>query len=227
MTLLEQKQHKMVAKRILTVLLGAGLWLAGCSAPPEEQKEPAAKKIVAPAEKGTLSVEGRTYPTLKWDTLTWLGANLQEMSEKSWCYNQNEERCAEEGRLYRWASAQEACAKLGEGWRLPSVSEWETLAKRFGGFQDYLTVEPEGDPIAANRALLQAGESGFAAILTGWRGSNGGYADRGEASFFWTSTPGDRDEVYTFQIQKAGKKLTRRQANPKMGFSCRCVKIAR
>lgn len=39
------------------------------------------------------------------------------------------------GRLYAWESAQQACAAIGDGWRLPTNEEWRQLGNRYRGIR--------------------------------------------------------------------------------------------
>ncbi|MCB0704204.1 MAG: hypothetical protein KDC34_02800 [Saprospiraceae bacterium] len=199
------------------------LILAACNSP----EAPVEDEPVTPepeAKSGTVNFEGVTYPTLQWEAgPVWLAQNLSVEVADSWCY-ENSADCPELGRLYRWDAAQTACANLGPDWRVPTVAEWEQLAMRFGGFQDWLSVDPTGDPVAANKALQAGGQSGLNLILSGRRGSNGGFEGKGETGFYWSATPGDDGQALCFQIQKPGAKLNRRAATKRMGFLCRCVK---
>lgn len=196
--------------------------LFSCGDTPEKPTGP--ERVIPTATKGTVDIEGINYSTLKWDDgLLWLGQNLSVETENSWCYESGE-TCPELGRLYRWDAANSACAQLGEGWRLPTAVEWENLAMRFGGYQDWFETEPTGDPILANNALLKGGDSGLAMRLTGRRGSNGGFEGKGEYGFYWTSTPVDDTKAVSFQVQKSGASVNRREANTRLGFLCRCLK---
>lgn len=176
-------------------------------------------------QKGDFSTGDRTYPTLQIENLVWLGSNLDLALSESWCYN-DENSCKEQGRLYRWKNAGEACTALGEGWRLPTEAEWRQLANALGGYTDWLTEEDQGDPAAANRALLPGGKSGLDLTLSGWRGSNGGFDSAGQMGFYWTASETSEDEAWFYIVLPEGGKLTRRSTNKRMGMACRCVRSA-
>ncbi len=54
----------------------------------------------------------------------WMAENLNHEVGNSWCYNDNPSNCNIYGRLYDWQTAMIACP---QGWRLPSVEDWNSL----------------------------------------------------------------------------------------------------
>lgn len=174
--------------------------------------------------KGAFSFEGRVYGTITVNGVTWLGQNLDLEVEDSWCFSDEKAYCVSEGRLYRWPAAEKACEALGDGWRLPTDEEWVKLTKAFGGYHDWLTDIPTGDAYKANASLIEGGDTGFEAPLGGWRGSAGGFEAHGKGGFFWTGTPVDGLSAWYFQFAPTGGRVVRRQADQRMGMSCRCVK---
>ena len=63
------------------------------------------------------------------DGRTWTTENLRLALPSSYCHSDAASECLRFGRLYTWASAAEACGRLGTGWRLPTDNEWRQLAK--------------------------------------------------------------------------------------------------
>ncbi len=177
-------------------------------------------------KKGEFAGKDKTYPILNINGLDWLGRNLDYEISESWCYDSKTANCEQNGRLYRWAGAKEACAALGPDWRLPSDEEWRRLVNSFGGYFSWLQEKEYGDPVKANRALAENGSSGFQLPLSGWRGSNGGFDSAGKTGFFWTATEANEDEAWFYILLPEGGKLTRRSTNKRMGMACRCVRGA-
>lgn len=214
-----------------TYILGLCLLTYACGGSPERSvadrsgEEQMAEQTEAKIRKDTFTAGDRTYPTLQIGDLVWQGTNLDLAASESWCYN-DENNCEEQGRLYRWSNAREACTRLGAGWRLPTEVEWRQLANALGGYTDWLTDEDQGDPATANRALLPGGKSGFDLTLSGWRGSNGGFDSAGQMGFYWTATETSEDEAWFYIVLPEGGKLTRRSTNKRMGMACRCVRSA-
>ncbi|MDR2585051.1 MAG: hypothetical protein LBC84_02360, partial [Prevotellaceae bacterium] len=63
---------------------------------------------------------------------TWLKRNLNIATDNSRCYRNNPDMCAKYGRFYNWFAAMNACAGLGDGWRLPDTADWNALIEAVG-----------------------------------------------------------------------------------------------
>jgi hypothetical protein len=130
-------------------------------------------KVVRPstpsAKKGTATLGGKTYPTVRINGKTWMAQNLDYEVAGSWCYDNDPSNCRKYGRLYTWEAAKRACAAVG--WRLPTDAEWRAMAKMYGGADD----DASDGGKAAYRVLIQGGSSGFSAQLGGDRDSNGDF----------------------------------------------------
>lgn len=155
------------------------------------------------------------------DGRQWTTRNLDVSSELSYCYDDAELGCRRYGRLYTWESARRACESLGDGWRLPTDSEWRQMARRYGGVSADAGDKGKG----AYKALLAGGSSGFNAVLGGGRADDGEYA-RGEAhGFYWTATENDPGTAYYYNFGRGGQALHRQTDGEKTrAFSVRCVK---
>lgn len=210
---------------LISTLAGSPVFTS-CGEKPRAAQEDAEQQLKSlPATTSdTLTLAGVLYPLLTVEGLTWLASNLDAEVPDSWCYGNQAANCDEFGRLYRWQAAKEACAALGEGWRLPTDEEWRQLAEACGGYFDWLADQATGDPAAANSALLAGGATGFGAQLGGWRGSNGGYDSQGTLGFYWSTTEKDEDQAWFYIFQPERGKLTRRSTKKSMGMSCRCVR---
>jgi len=166
----------------------------------------------------------------------WMKRNLNVWSNGSWCYENNPDNCEKYGRLYTWYAAKRTCAGLGDGWRLPTVYDWEALINAVGGAS-----------IAAPKLKTQTGwspdstvctdEFGFSALPGGETRYNSRrktlslglydpiFSDAGVSAGFWSATEmfwGYADQVPSMYI---GPELIGMAKSDKTdGYSVRCVK---
>lgn len=124
------------------------------------------------------------------------------------------------GRLYTWQAAYSACESLGEGWRLPSDRDWQTLAGKCGGCIGCLKVT---DSASCYRYLIKEGESGFNATWGGFRDWDGLIKGAGAVGYYWSDTS-NQNEVWVYEFKKGQGELARVPYSKDMAFSCRCIK---
>src|SRR5262249_20172308 len=99
------------------------------------------------------------------DGKQWMTQNLNVKTVASYCYEDAEQNCRQYGRLYTWESARRACQSLGDGWRLPTNTEWRQMAKHYGGGRE----ESDDRGKAAYKAPSAPGGSGFKTLVSGGR----------------------------------------------------------
>lgn len=163
--------------------------------------------------------EVEDFPTIEVNGLTWMAKNLWIEVENSWCYDNDPANCEQYGRLYTWEAAKQACAELGNGWRLPTEQEWQDLLKRFSGDDHVNTYK------AAYQPLIEGGNSGFNARLGGARFLDGSFLFLGDEGYYWSAT-GDGSEIgaYGWIFRRLSGRLIRPGFNKSAAFSCRCVR---
>lgn len=148
----------------------------------------------SPNNKGfTDPRDGEVYGIKKVGNLTWMTENLRfDVPDASWCYENEDENCAELGRLYTFESALRACPA---GWRLPSDNDWLDLEKALGLPQNQWMIDNYNAGRGSVGQKLKAGGSsglefkisGFAYVNNGEPEFDGIDDDR-PRSYFWTST---------------------------------------
>lgn len=152
------------------------------------------------------------------DGRIWTTENLRLAAPGSYCHGDAAAECERSGRLYTWASALDACGRLGAAWRLPTDDEWRQLATAYGG------VLGDSDSRAASAALRTGGSSGFNAALGGNRNAGGDYARLDEHGLYWTATESDPSHAWMYNFGRAG--LSRHRGGDKsMALSVRCIQV--
>jgi uncharacterized protein (TIGR02145 family) len=151
----------------------------------------------------------------------WITVNLKLTIPSSYYYNDLDEYAKQYGRLYTWEAAQEGCALLGKGWRLPTKEDWQELGEAFGA------IGREETNIAkrAYYPLLIGGKSQFNAVLGGGRNSDGSYARLEAHGFYWSGTRNDENTAWFANFAKGSQALYLQPDGEKeRGFSVRCLK---
>ena len=155
------------------------------------------------------------------DGREWTTDNLNVDVPGSYCYDDAAANCRRYGRLYTWEVARQVCRTLGEGWRLPTESEWRRLAQHHGGTR--------GDDArlgsAAFDALLIGGRSGLDAVLGGGRAPDGTYGRLDAHGFYWTASESAPDTAVFYNFGKGSRGLYRQDGGEKSrAFSVRCAR---
>ncbi|HQU83797.1 MAG TPA: FISUMP domain-containing protein [Pyrinomonadaceae bacterium] len=177
--------------------------------------------------------DNEVYETKKVGNLTWMKENLRfEVPKASWCFDNDEENCAELGRLYTFQAALKACPS---GWRLPSDNDWLDLEKTLGLPQEQLMIDDynaaRGNGIG--QKLKEGGSSGLEFKISGYAFNNNGTMEfdgiEGDSprSYFWTSSS-KNVKGQTFALRRsieAKNGNIYRFGNPTAGYAVavRCV----
>ena len=157
--------------------------------------------------------DGQVYKTVKIGEQVWMAQNLNFETEKSYCYDDKEDNCTKQGRLYTWGAAMDSVGKFDDGskgcgfgttctpryytgvrgvcpdgWHLPTKAEWDILLDAVGGTD------------VAGKKLKSAKKSGsndygFSAVPSGRR-SKKGSCDDDYAIWYWTSVEKDAYGIY-------------------------------
>lgn len=138
----------------------------------------------------------------------WKGAN----ASGAYClYNNADANKAEYGCLYNWRAVNRRIpANTGEfvlapeGWRVPSIDDWNTLKSHlilhqygYNGVQDNViakavastTLWKESEVVGAIGYEMSSNNiAGFSALPSGYRTNGGAFSALGEKGYFWSST---------------------------------------
>ena len=164
---------------------------------------------------------GNNYKTvvLK-DGKTWLAENLNLKTTLSACYNDEENNCMTYGRLYNQIDAKEACKRLGEGWRLPTDQDWQSMTASYT--TPNMAITQRGK--AVYLALLGNSQVGFMAKLGGYSTITGKSKLLGNTGYYWSSTKQGVVEGWMYYFKGQSKEFFRYNVNVGTKASCRCVK---
>lgn len=153
--------------------------------------------------------DGRTYQTIAIGTQIWMMENLAYKMENSYCYDNKEDNCKANGRLYTWSAAEKACPI---GWHLPSKDEFETLIKTAG-------------PKAGKTQKSKSGQNKDGAANYGYSESpnrsneNAGFTER-----YWTSTKMSDSLVYFVFLNNGYEFAVMNLKEASFGLSVHCIK---
>jgi len=110
------------------------------------------------------------------------------------------------GVLYNWTAA---CNSCPAGWHLPSDAEWTELTDYLGG-----TSEAGG----------KLKETGFTALLGGYRYLDGTFYDIGYDGSWWSATEDDTDYAWGRDVLYNSSYVSRCNDGKELGFSVRCLR---
>jgi uncharacterized protein (TIGR02145 family) len=117
----------------------------------------------------------------------WMAENLNyDAGNGSWCYDNSSSNCDKYGRLYDWETAKRVAPA---GWHLPSDSEIETLLNNLGG-----------SGVNAFKPLISGGNSGFNALMGGWRNNYSSFKFIGAFTYFWSATSYDSNGAWGLTV---------------------------
>jgi len=133
--------------------------------------------------------DGTKYKTVAIGNQTWMAENLRFILGDSWCYENDESKCQQYGRLYDWNMARIACPK---GWHLPTKDEWTELVAVVGsvtgGKKLKSTSGWNGDGNGTD-------DFGFSALPGGLRVA-GSFGYAGSRGYWWSATESGGGGIY-------------------------------
>lgn len=203
--------------------------LAGCA----QIGDP--KNLGAPKGQFVDSRDGRVYRTTTIGGLLWFAENLAYMPHVSpgaekggiWVFGYEGTDPAEArktaehrayGNLYDWNTALRSCP---QGWHVPTDQEWKLAEVALGMSPEEVgSLSWRGSDQGTR--MKQGGDSGFNALLAGWRSGHGRFGFGGEHANFWTATSVDHrayERLFNIRRPTVGRDLGDKTA----GFSVRCV----
>lgn len=143
--------------------------------------------------------DGKSYRTVLIGDQIWMAENLNygdsvstpSLKGNTWCGGGDSLKndCGIYGRLYTWAAGGELCP---EGWRMPSMEDYMTLAKNFGGMA-FAGDALKSDAVGWGK-LGGSNASGFSALGAGYRHHDGDILEINNKGVFMTNSVGFRKD---------------------------------
>ncbi len=190
--------------------------------------------------------DAQSYETIQIGDQCWMAENLNVGTMiagshyqvdngviEKYCYNNDQANCDNLGGLYQLHESVQYNPTQGQqgicppGWHLPTDLEWKilegTVDSQYGiGDPEWDGIEFRGSDAGTNLRL--GGSSGFDAISTGYRLSNGNFGFS-YVTYFWTSTGDMRSAAWIRHLFGNVNPYVWRSFNTSTdGYSVRCLK---
>jgi uncharacterized protein (TIGR02145 family) len=178
-------------------------------------------------------VVGMMDSTVTINGMAWTKQNLNIKTKDSWCYDNKPANCKKYGRLYTWEAAKDACASMGDKWRVATSEDWHNLMEAGGGVRGEFDNEGSilyllaGEKLKSKSGWNESGNGtddyGFSALPGGFRYPDGDFDSAGNG-FWWTATESSDGKAYyrsmTYHIIGI---VNGGRSGKSDGFSVRCV----
>lgn len=185
------------------------------------------------------------YKTVTIGTQTWMAENLRtakyndgtkiplvtdntawlNLATPGFCWYNNDSTTFKnlDGALYNWYTVN--TGKLCPvGWHVPTDAEWSTLTTYLGGESIAgAKLKEAGTSYWSSPHPGVTNETGFTALLAGWRYFDGDYV-RAFNSFWWSSTESSATEAWERGMYAGWKSVGRVKGDKRNGISVRCVR---
>ncbi len=184
-------------------------------------------------------IEGNQYPTVQIGDQIWMAENLKTTTYNdgsaipnetdndawselttdaySWWENDTEEANDDWGAYYNYFAVE--TGKLApEGWHVATEEDWNELIA---------FVDEDADKIKhmGSTTFGDNNQTNFNAYMAGYRaGGSGGFARRGEWSFFWIGGENAGGVNYSTRIESDSKGFEHDANSSQTGSSVRCIK---
>lgn len=194
--------------------------------------------LVTQPEFDTLvsDIDGNVYHTVEIGDQLWMKENLRVTKSPdgtpvtSYCYNDNIEYESTYGRLYTWDVAMNGSVTemaqgiCPDGWHIPSDAEWKTLEIHLGMSEQEADMANIWRGEGVGTSLIMGGQSGYEALLSGRRSTNGSYRLLDQYEYVWTSSEYG-EFAWRRCLSLMDTKVGRWNSFPKTyAFSIRCIK---
>lgn len=143
-----------------------------------------------------------------------------EAEQPAWCYYENKESNGEKyGKLYNWHAVKDPRGLAPEGWRIPTLVDWERLSGNFDvpGWKLKSTSGWKDGYNGTN-------ESGFNALPGGLRNFDGQFESLNSFGYWWSSDEQETFSANLVTLSYMFTDLVTYQFNKACGVSVRCIR---
>lgn len=170
--------------------------------------------------------------TVKKGNQLWMAENLNFKTDTgSACYSDKIENCEKYGRLYYWKMSLSVCPA---GWHLPDTTEWLQLIQLINLKKGPFTKDKNGNWRGIDKYFKNTNgwntndngtnDFGFTALPAGYINVDKFSYGMGIYAAWWSSTVGDKDCAWIFDLQGGFGVLTSSKTLKTHKLSVRCIK---
>jgi uncharacterized protein (TIGR02145 family) len=160
----------------------------------------------------------QSYKTVSIGNQVWMAENLNFKTPYSFCYDDSTSNCTKYGRLYKLYEAVAACP---DGWRLPTLEDWNTLLYSVGG------ESVAGKKLKSSKGWLGEGNGtdnyGFSVLPAGFRYREDSYSNEGFFTVFYAYN-NSSSYVYGVNLSYYSDHAELKPEDSDTFFSVRCIK---
>jgi|GEM_PF-2612708 len=188
---------------------------------------------------GLLDADGNFYPTLLLGSQVWMGSNLRvgRFSDGT-PIEENPDNARWDstsapavgfsadnnlfGKFYNYYCISSEKNLCPVGWKVPSRSDWDTLFRNYGGWENAGLALKAGNTAWGSSIPEGQGSSGFNALPAGQKLSNGNTVFSGRLGFWWVAPSGSQARAFRMTDLDRGVFLD--ELEYRQGISVRCIK---
>jgi uncharacterized protein (TIGR02145 family) len=191
---------------------------------------------LSPGCPSAVEYGARSYRVVRRGSRCWMRENLDigtmvagvSQSDnglvEKYCYNNDTANCGAYGGLYQWDEAMEYSNGEGargicpDGWRLPTLQEYDDLAHAPGVDGNALKEVGQGSGTGAG-----TNTTGFSALLAGGGGGASPFGGLGSYGYFLSSSRQDSATVWSMALRSSDFTVVLASVNKSIGMSVRCI----
>jgi uncharacterized protein (TIGR02145 family) len=144
----------------------------------------------------------------------------------AWCYYQleglDQKTYESYGKLYNWYAVNDPRGLAPEGWRIPSQLDWTEVIDYLGG-ENHAGMKMKSTR-GWNVAFPGNNESGFRALPSGMRNSDGNFPFLGGEAYYWTATEKDSSQAVNVALLPNFNGAFFYVSDKSRGYAVRCIK---